>query len=127
MAKGDLFALLTSSTPMSKEEIEIRAWLKLNKETLEKYDPFEVLKLALQNDFSESLAYAVIVNFKDAMAGTQIENRAALHYFSFSVAMEDRARLQAKLDYVKELDLKPLWKELYGYQTAGECEEDIAA
>lgn len=120
MDRAELEALLAPHAPISEEEKELREWLKLNKETLADRDPCEVVELAFMNQFPAPLVYSVIVDFHGAISGNMLEKRAALHYFSFSVAMEDRSRLQAKLDYVKELDLKPLWKELYDNQISGE-------
>ena len=66
-----------------------------------------------------------MVNFRDAMDGTQLENRAAFHVFSFLIAVEDVQILKDKMSYVKELDLKPLWKDIFNFQTAGG--DEIAA
>ncbi len=112
--------LLFTVPKMSDEEVELRAWLKLNKATLlNRYDPFEVLQMARLNGFSEPLVYSVIVNFNDAMAGSHIDNRSRMNLYNLLSTIDRVQEMRAKLEYIKELDLKPLWQELYDNQITG--------
>ena len=112
----DLEALFTP-IPMTDDEKELRAWIKLNRETLESMTPTEIGYMAITCGFDPAVVYAVLSNFRDAMSGTHVESRARFASWNFHKAMQHVDELKKKMAYVKELDLMPLWKDVTFYQT----------
>lgn len=112
----DLEALL-KPIPMTDAERELRAWIKLNKASLQDRSQAEVGYLAIECGFDQAVVFAVLSNFRDAMGGTQVESRARFALYGFNKACERVNEMKAKLAYVRELDLMPLWREVTYLQT----------
>ena len=99
---------------VSKEEKELRDWLKLNRGYFveRECNATEIAHFAFMNNFNRELVYAVLSDFTGAMTGTTLEGRAAFRASVWEGAVEKVANLRAKMEYVKELDMMPLWKDL---------------
>ena len=98
-----------SESKFSEKELEIRAWLKANRNCLSGREPGEVAYLAiLAGGFDLDDVCTTLSNFTDAMQGSSTDNRAALHVWSTEMAFY---RLQPK-----ELDLTDQWNDLTAYQ-----------
>jgi len=113
----DLAALL-KPIPMTEDEKELRAWIKLNKERLTQCNcPQEAASLAIMGGFDPKLVYRLFSNFTDAMMGSQVESRARMATFNFNQAVDQVNEMKAKLAYVRELDLSHQWRAVTFYQT----------
>jgi hypothetical protein len=122
METGDLFKKLSPALPLTTEEKELRHWLKINRANFEiegKYDTWEIAKFALMNGFSAAIVFNQLSSIRMAMCGARLENVVAQHMYKFDVAMEIRAELMAKLDYIPELDLSNQWAAYTQYVTEG--------
>jgi len=119
----DSFSAMFKRPVVSADEQELRDWLKKNRELLKDHSSDTVVYFALLNQFPRDLVYSVLSDFRDAMQGSHIENRAAMEAYRFEAAMEDVQRLRDAQTYIKELDLRPLWKDLHTYQTGIVFEE----
>ena len=109
---GDLHNQLSPAAPLTVEEKELFAWLKLNRENFEipgKYDTWEIAKLAIDNGFTESMVYNHISSIKSTMLGQRIENIIAQKMYLFDFSVEVREELSRKLN-VKKIDLSMQWK-----------------
>lgn len=106
--------------PESPALTEIRAWIKRNRAILADRTPDEVSYLAVLCGFKLDDVCALLSNFHDAMAGSNIDNRLALTIFSRCYWMDHPEVLQKKSDYRRVLTLVPLWKSLIAYTVTGE-------
>jgi len=104
----------------SPQETEIRAWIKANRKTLEGRSPNEIAHLAILCGFDISDVCMTLSNFRDAMEGSNIDNRAAFQGWLFDKAVGDFMKLKEDLARVPELDLRPQWKELVANTVTGE-------
>ena len=111
---------------LSPEETEIRAWLKLNRDkALAGLTPIEVANYAVRyGGFQMCDVIVTLSHFRDAIQGSHIDNRAALQSYLMDTAVEDFMKCRDALERPKELDLMPLWMDVYQYQT-GETQEAI--
>ena len=75
-------------------------------------NPQEVAGMAILCGFEKSLVYSVLSCFRDAMAGTHVEKRAAFQSWHFDQAVKEVHEMRR----IKELDLRPLWKSVHDYQ-----------
>ncbi len=91
------------------EQTEFRQWLKANRETLKKYDPFEVAHLAITCGFEMADICNVLIDFTDSMAGSSLNNRAKFHVWNTERAIE-----RVKIDQI--LDLTEQWRELSDHE-----------
>lgn len=111
------FAIDPKYTPA---QIEIRNWIQQNRKTLEGRTSDEVASLAVTCGFDISDVCLTLADFHDAMAGTNIDNRAAFQSWIFDRKVAEVTQMKRDLEKVKELDLMPLWKELVANTVTGE-------
>ncbi len=109
--------LLLKPAPMSEAEKEFRAWIKECKAILADRNVYEVAEMAIMCGFDKGIVYRVLSTFKDAMDGTQIENRAAFQTWNFSRAVDEVQRMKEEMARPKKFDLMPLWRDLHANQT----------
>lgn len=109
-----------SAPNLTAEEAEIRAWLKANRTPLQDKDAAEVAYLAVLCGFNLDHVCKTLSNFRDAMDGSNIDNRIAFHIFRFEMAVDDVRKLKDKLENPIELDLSGQWKSLMAHTTTGE-------
>ena len=110
------------------DRLALRAWLKENKNHFIEGDWTirEVALFALSWGFHAITIAQVFSHWSDALAGTNFDNRAAFRSFSLDIALEDFHKLQDKLDYVPELDLRPQWKAVHQFLFEGITFDDAA-
>lgn len=120
MTKEELFIFLNTPKPLTEEEQNLRNWVKECGPILKGRTSFEVAAMAVACGFNPDLAYSFFANFTDAMSGSCIDNRAAMHVFSVHQAINRVNKMKEELERIPELDLMPLWKELHFNQT-GDC------
>ncbi len=109
-----------TSGKFSPEETALRDWLKANRERLAGHEPAEVAQLAVLCGFDLDVVCMTLVNFRDAMAGSHIDNRAALEAWRFDMTLEHIEETKREMAKVKELDLMPMWQELVAHTITGE-------
>jgi hypothetical protein len=105
---------------LTPEEVEIRAWLKANRDTLAGRDATEVASLAVLCGFHIADVCFALSNFQDAMQGSHLENRLAFQAWRQEMAMAEFFKLRKKLEEPEELNLLPQWRELVAYSITGE-------
>lgn len=94
---------------LTTEEQEFKAWIKLNNETLSKYDPQEIAWMAIRLcGFRLEVVCKMLSDFRDCMAGSSLENRILMSQWVFDRTIEGMKP--------KELDLMPLWESITKYQ-----------
>jgi hypothetical protein len=103
-------ALMFAKPPeMTEDEINIRAWLKANRKTLEGRSAIEIAHLAIFTEVAPTEAiYLVLSDFRSVMGGTWSERRALNELHLLDMAMY---RANKMLEPV-EADLMPLWEDL---------------
>lgn len=108
------------------EEKELRIWMKLNALLFlgQAWTPHEVAEIALMNGFTEYTVYGVLSHWEAALAGKNIDNMALMQEIAFDGAVESFYKLQAKAEYVAELDLSILWKDYLRYSLEGKDFDD---
>ena len=112
--RKEMLALLEPAQT-SAEEKELRAWLKQCRTTLADRNSLEVAAMAILCGFERTLVYAVVSCFRDAMAGTHVEKRAAFQTWHFEQAVKEVQEMKTG----KEMNLRPLWESVCNYQTEG--------
>lgn len=103
--------------PMSEAETELRAWIKLNNASLKDQSPPEVGYMAIICGFDPTVVYGVLSNFNSVMQGRQVDSLARFEQYRFEQTIKLVDEMKAKLAYVRELDLMPLWREVTYLQT----------
>lgn len=121
MPTGDLFKRLSPGAIYTPEEEAVRSWVKLNATTFREqaWTALEAAHLAIELGFDVMAVRSVMGHWKDALAGTHFENRAAMNDYRLECAMEDFSRLRDELTNDPALDLAPRWKEVNAYQYEG--------
>lgn len=85
-------------------EDDFKVWLKRNRDILKDSSPDEIASLAHFCYFKMSVVTSVLSHFKDAMQGSNFDNRSKMHINCEVLAIE---RHQGKIS------LKPQWFDLY--------------
>lgn len=138
MAVGDLHKRLNPHIKLTPEAVELRAWLIKNQENFLKvirneetgedeplWQTWEIAKYAKFNGFSDKTVYDQISHVGYAVRGAHIEHGAAMNLYLFEETCEDVKKMQAKMDYVKELDISLQWKAYIAYAVNGIEFEDL--
>ena len=112
MTKSGLHLLQGTKIQLTPAQVAIRQWLKENREILQDRMADEVAYMAVTCGFKLEDVCSTLVDFRDAMLGQRMENRAEFHLFRFEIALRDFLKLKHELETPKELDLMPLWKDL---------------
>jgi hypothetical protein len=120
----DLEALLTPYT-FTKDEQEFRDWLKLNRETLAKYDAHEIFRFAVWDGFDADLVRSIVSSVTDLTAGSSLDRRAKFASFNTLCAMETAVKMRHALELADQPDFtRSSWVELAtefeGYDYKGE-------
>lgn len=77
---------------MENERDQVKAWIKQNRLTLNKYSPDEIAYMAVKfAGFNVEPVCYVLSHFQDALQGSSADNRAQFHVDCEAHAMEARA------------------------------------
>lgn len=101
------------------EEQSFRDWLKSNREILLKYDSDELVNLARSCGFNLDIIYRVLSDFKDAVRGSSIDNRAMMYAWQVEYATQEVSKMKEDLANPK-FDLSPYWNELVKNNVTGD-------
>ena len=139
MATGDLHKKLNPHVELSPEAIELRAWLKKNKENFLatirnpdtgeddlKYETWEIAKFARWNGFTDKTIFDQISHIRYAIKGGHIEHGAAMKLYVFEETCESVDRMKQALQDLedertgqRQIRLEDRWKEYVDYATTG--------
>ena len=112
------------SAELTADEFAVREWLTRNRETIAGRGPDEIAYLAVRCGFSLDVVCRTMANFLDGLGGFggHVDSRAAFQAWRFDQAYAQFKKVQQKQKYVKELDLRPQWKELVANTVTGQEE-----